>query len=388
MRPNSAHYHFVTCQEKCGEICALVTVTVIFKRETRVPHMTIVADDSATNDTSLGKLRRFAPVLLGFALFVLGAYALYHLLSTTNLADVRAQARAIPMSQILAAVAATFVGYIALVGYDWSALRYLGKKLPMPVILVGGFLGYSFGNTVGISAVSGGAVRYRIYSAFGLNAFDVAAISTFVSLAFGLGITFVGLAALAIHPAALGDLVNWPTEKVRIVAILSFALPFAFLTWLSVTGKVAKWRRLTVFAPSPAILFGQIGFTVIDTAMAALALYVLMPAGTPDFITFFAIFAAAAMIGVLSHVPGASVSSRVSCLRRYLQLCRSIRLSQPCCYTASSTICCRLHLLSFLSPLLKAALRLGISPNASDQSQRKWNPRSGFSRRLHQPLLA
>lgn len=266
--------------------------------------MTVASGNEPTSDSGWAKLRGFMPVLLGFALFVLGAYALYHLLSTTNLTDVRAQARAMPMSQILAAIAATFIGYVALVGYDWSALKYLGKKLPMPVILVGGFLGYSFGNTVGVSAVSGGAVRYRIYSAFGLNAFDVAAISTFVSLAFGFGITFVGLAALALHPAALGDLISWPTEKVRIVAILAFALPFAFLTWLSVTGKVAKWRRITVSAPSPAILFGQIGFTIIETAMAALALYVLMPLGTPDFITFFAIFAIAVMAGVLSHVPG------------------------------------------------------------------------------------
>ena len=44
--------------------------------------------------------------------------------------------------------------------------------------------------------------------------------------------------------------------------------------------------------------------TLIDITMAALTLYVLLPQSTPDFLTFLALFAAAAMAGVLSHVPG------------------------------------------------------------------------------------
>ena len=266
--------------------------------------MTIAVDTPPERASKFAQLRQVAPIILGFGLFLLGAYALYNLLGTIDFANVRAQVRLISWPRIATAIAVTFVGYFALVGYDWSALRYLGKKLPFQIIMLGGFLGYSFGNTVGISAVSGGAVRYRIYSAFGLNAFDVAAISTFVSLAFGLGITFVGFAALAIHPAALDYLVSWSPATTRSIAIAAFALPLTFLTWLSFTGKVAHWRRFSVSAPSPSILFGQIGFSIVDTLMAALALYVLMPAGAPDFITFFAIFAAASLIAVASHVPG------------------------------------------------------------------------------------
>lgn len=241
---------------------------------------------------------------MGLGLFALGVYALQHMLKPVKAADVIAQVRATPWTTLLAACAATAAGYVSLVGYDWSALRYLGKKVPFRIVAVGGFLGYSFGNTIGISVVSGGAVRYRIYSAFGLSAFEVASVSTFVALAFGFGITVIGLGALAIHPSALESVLPLAPATVRIGAGAGALGVTGLLTLLSLSGKTLRIRSFELSAPAPGILFGQLGFTLADTAMAALTLYVLLPAGAPDFLTFLAVFAAAAMAGVLSHVPG------------------------------------------------------------------------------------
>ncbi len=252
----------------------------------------------------LQTIKKLAPVLLGLALFVAGVFALHRILAPINLHDVLQQAKAMPTWRLLAALAATFAGYVALMGYDWSALRYLGKKIPFRIVAIGGFLGYSFGNTIGVSAVSGGAVRFRIYSAFGLNAFEIAAVSTFVSLAFGFGVTIIGLGALALHPYALGDLISWPPGQIRIAAATASLGLLALLSWLGVTGKSLRIRRFEIPAPSIGILYGQLLFTLLDTTMAALTLYVLLPSGAPDFVTFVAVFAAAVMIGVLSHVPG------------------------------------------------------------------------------------
>ncbi|TYO84723.1 UPF0104 family protein [Oceanicella actignis] len=176
--------------------------------------------------------------------------------------------------------------------------------MPLRIVAVGGFLGYSFGNTIGISVVSGGAVRYRIYSAFGLNAFEVASVSAFVALAFGFGITVIGLGALAIHPYALEGIVPFAPATIRVWAGLGAVALVALLGWLSLTGATLRIRKAEISAPSPGILVGQLVFTLIDTAMAALTLHVLLPQGAPDFLTFLAIFSAAAMAGVLSHVAG------------------------------------------------------------------------------------
>ncbi len=254
--------------------------------------------------TAFSRFRLVAPVLLGALLFAAGVYALVRLLRPVHAADIMAQMKAMPLGNLLGAFGATALGYVALVGYDWSALRYLGKKLPGRIIAMGGFLGYSFGNTIGVSIISGGAVRYRIYSAYGLNAFEVATVSTFVALAFGIGITVVGLGALAYHPHALGTLLPWPASTTRLLAAGGAALTIFVMAWLSVSGKSLKIKRFELRAPSPAILLGQLGFTIADTVMAALTLYILLPSGAPDFITLLAIFSAAAMAGVLSHVPG------------------------------------------------------------------------------------
>lgn len=249
-------------------------------------------------------LKNLLPVIVGVGLFALGVFALYRLLKPVHAADIIAQVRATPWAVLAAALAATALSYAALIGYDWSALRYLGKKVPARVVAVGGFLGYSFGNTIGISIISGGAVRYRIYSAFGLNAFEVASVSTFVALAFGFGITVIGLFALAAHPYALGNILPFPPQVIRLCAGATAIGLTGILTWLSATGKTLRIRKFELSAPSLGILYGQLAFTLSDTAMAALTLYVLLPSGIPDFATFLAIFAAAAMAGVLSHVPG------------------------------------------------------------------------------------
>ena len=266
--------------------------------------MTVETKPEGDAGPKAARWRRLVPVVLGLGLFALGVVALYHLLRPVRAADVIAQLRATRWSVLATAFGATALGYVALIGYDWSALRYLGKKVPLRVIAVGGFLGYSFGNTIGISIVSGGAVRYRVYSAFGLSAFEVASVSAFVALAFGLGMTVIGLAALAVHPHALAGVVALSPGLLRLVAGLGATGLLALLSWLAFTGKTLRIRQFELSAPSPGILFGQLAFTLADTVMAALTLYVLLPAGAPDFITFVALFAAAAMAGVLSHVPG------------------------------------------------------------------------------------
>ena len=76
-----------------------------------------------------------------------------------------AHLRAIPPRPIAAAMLCTAVSYWLLGFYDVLALRYLGKPLPYARTLFTSFIAYSFGHNFGIAAFTGGAVRYRLYSA-------------------------------------------------------------------------------------------------------------------------------------------------------------------------------------------------------------------------------
>lgn len=248
--------------------------------------------------------RNVVPVVLGLGLFGAGLWALFRLLHKVHFADVIHEMKTMPAGVLALALLTTALAYLALIGYDWWALRYLGKKLPPRAVLLGGFLGYAFGNTIGVSVISGGAVRYRIYSAFGLNAFEVAALSSYIALAMGIGLTLVGFISLGLHPAALAGLLPFSEGLIRAGALGAAALTLTVLFGLSFSGRTLRLRRFEISMPSPGILVGQMVVALFDSTMAAATLYVLLPAGAPDFVTFLAIYATATMVGVLSHVPG------------------------------------------------------------------------------------
>lgn len=250
------------------------------------------------------RIAAIAPFVIVPCLFAAGLFALHKLLAQVDLREVMAQVRGTPTTTLLLAFASTLGAYAALIGYDWSALRYIRKTLPLRTIALGGFLGYAFGNTIGLNTVSGGAVRYRIYSALGLSAYDVAAIAAFASLAYGFGATLIGLLSLAIHPMALHGALPLDPTLVRWAAAGTLAALVLTLGIVSARRMTLRVWRFVIPAPSPAIMAGQIGFTILDITLAAATLYVLMPTGNLDFATFVAVFAAATMAGVLSHVPG------------------------------------------------------------------------------------
>ncbi|WP_235931115.1 bifunctional lysylphosphatidylglycerol flippase/synthetase MprF [Paracoccus xiamenensis] len=250
------------------------------------------------------RMRAAAPYLLALLLFGLGAYALYHLLAPVEVHAVAQQIRSTPWQLIALAMGATFAGYLCLAAYDWSALRHIGKRLPLPVVISGGFLAYAFGNTVGLTAVSGGAVRWRLYSGLDLDGYDIAAVSTFTAAAFGVASTVVGLAALAVHPLALASLLPLSAASVRLLALAAILVILVPLIRASLSRKQLRVGRFQLQAPSPSLLAMQLLISLGDITFSALTLYLLLPAGGPDFMTFVAVFAAATMAGVVSHVPG------------------------------------------------------------------------------------
>ena len=193
--------------------------------------------------------KAFIPYIIVISLFAAGLYALDKLLAPVDLRAVMQQVRATPPATLAISFAAMFGAYAALIGYDWSALRYIGKTLPFRTIALGGFLGYAFGNTIGVNAISGGAVRYRIYAALGLDGYDVAAIATFASLAFGFGVTIIGLASLTLHPFVLQSALPFEPATIRWTAAIILTALIVVLGVLAYRRSVLRIGRFQVNHP-------------------------------------------------------------------------------------------------------------------------------------------
>lgn len=255
--------------------------------------------------TSVGAfLRRYGGAVLTVVLLGAGCLALWRLLSPLHAADVAAQITGLGLPSLAVAAMATLAGYAALIGYDASALRYLDKRLPPLAVGLGGFLGYSIGNTIGLSVVSGGAIRYRIYAPFGLTPGEVLKIATFAAMSYGLGATVIGLAALIVQPGAIAGFTSLAAPPVRLLAAVGFIGVMSSLWALSRGGGVRRLWRWSFRAPSAGLIGRQIVLTGIELLMGAVVLFVLLPAGHGPFLGLVVLYAIATMVGILSHVPG------------------------------------------------------------------------------------
>lgn len=253
----------------------------------------------------LGKwFQRHGSALLVFSLFIIGLVVLYRILHQVDIHSVHAQLKALPPSKIQLAILFTLLGYAALLGYDWSALRYLGRKLPFAGVAYTSFVGFSLSNSIGVSWLSGGAIRYRMYSRVGLSAREIALVVAFCSLGFGIGETLVGGGALIAHPELFDRFFHLPPQLTRGVAIFFLVGVLGALFWRSRRRGELKLGKWEIQLPSTGILAGQIVFSIMDIVCAGATLYVLLPVEGVPFFGFLTIFAVALVAGVLSHVPG------------------------------------------------------------------------------------
>ena len=173
---------------------------------------------------------------LSLLLFGLALVACWHLVREINPDQVRESLAAVSPQALFGALLATVLGFAVMLAYEWSASRYADVDLPPPILALGGFCAFAIGNAVGLSALSGGSVRYRLYGRNGLSAGDVARMSLFASLS--LGVSLPILAALAalldLQDASAALRLSEPVLAVLAVAILLAALAQKMLAAIKV----------------------------------------------------------------------------------------------------------------------------------------------------------
>ncbi len=247
---------------------------------------------------------------LGFvvsaAVIVTACYVLFHMLRDINFDDVVHAVRQTEPSSV--ALAALFVaaGYFTLTFYDLFAVRTIGRSdVPYRITALAGFTSYSIGHNVGASVFTGGAVRYRIYSAWGLDAVDVAKVCFLAGLTFWLGNAAVLGIGIAYHPEAASAIDQLPPAVNRIAAITILVGLAVYVIWVSVKPRCFGRGNWTVTLPGCSLTLLQIAIGIVDLGFCALAMYVLVP-DEPDvgFVVVAVIFVSATLLGFASHSPG------------------------------------------------------------------------------------
>jgi len=250
------------------------------------------------------KYKSFIP-LFAFGVFCIAAYLLYRALSAYDRAKIVESIFAVQRPSL--ALGALFVAgsYFSLTLFDTLAIRYVGAKLPYRRIALASFTALSIGHTLGVSAASSGAIRYRFYSRWGIGSGDIARIILFCAMTAGLGLnTLMGL-ALLLQANVAAKLLGFSQAGAIALGAASLLLTALYVALAAVLHRPLAIKRWKIPIPPVKLALAQISIGTIDFCFVAAALYELFPAIVA--VGYFAVatvYVLANVASIVSHVPG------------------------------------------------------------------------------------
>lgn len=241
---------------------------------------------------------------LGLFFFAFAVFMIYRQLSKYTLQEIKDAILAVPNKNILYACIASFCGYMALSSYDYLALKYIRRKLATWKWIFAGFIGFSVSNNAGHAIVSGGAIRYRLYTRWRIQASEIVKMVTFSGFTYLVACFFLVILGFMLSPGHLlasvsSPLVNWGLMIFSVGGMIFYLWGCAFYK------KPIIIKEIEFEAPSVPMALAQMVIGSADILMASLVLYFVMESYVDiPFLTFIGAFIIAQVLGVYSQVPG------------------------------------------------------------------------------------
>ena len=239
--------------------------------------------------------RRWSPLrhTVPFAIGGICIWLLLQQLDPESLTGILPALAVIPITTWLGAILATALSFWALGRYDVILHRHLGTGLPDRSVAMSGASAIALGQVLGIGVVIGAVARWRILP--GLSPVLATKIAFLVAVSFLVCLAgLVGMAGLVLGTALV---------PLWIAALLTLAV--AAVVLLCAFQSLIRVRSRRIALPSLPAIGQLIGLTVLDTAAAALALYLLLPAGAPlDWPLLYTAYLLALFGALITGTPG------------------------------------------------------------------------------------
>ena len=242
---------------------------------------------------------------LGLVVLGLALWGIHLIAGQVTWAEIVADMRGVSPHLLMVAAISTALSYLVLVGYDWLAVAHLGYRLPVATLAAASFGSFTMSHALGLTVLTGGTVRYRIYTRAGVKPLDVALIIALCGWTFWLGIIVVAGLGLLVSPHLGTPFRQFAPHAERWAGVLLLAGAAAYVLLAMLWRQPIKLFSYSFTLPDARETLLQIAIGAVDLAFAGTALYVLLPAAaTPDLLTFLTIYAVAMVVGALSHAPG------------------------------------------------------------------------------------
>jgi uncharacterized membrane protein YbhN (UPF0104 family) len=252
-------------------------------------------------------MKRFLQLLsplIAIVVFSAASWALYKELQNYHWREFRESLNAIPLSRVASAVLLAALDYAILIGNDWLASRFLGRRVPLGKLAMGSLAGYAASHNLG-AAFGGTPVRYRFYASWGVPPAEIAAWIAMLTVSFAVGASTTGGVACLLHPMTPPEDLPLPIGNARYLGVVLIAVPIGYLASCALLTKPLRWRNRSIRLPAPRLAAVQIAVGAADLCCAAGILYLLLPPGAAiSYAAFLSVYLMAIVGAVCSHVPG------------------------------------------------------------------------------------
>jgi phosphatidylglycerol lysyltransferase len=248
--------------------------------------------------------RRLAPVVLSLAIVAFAANVLLGRLRRIHLDDVAAALHAIaPSGLVVGAVLVTTL-YTALAIYEAIVVRFVEGPVSSRRAVLAALLAAPLGHAIGWGAVSGGAIRYRIYAAVHLPPLDIGKIVILAAIPYPAGLGLLLGISLVVQSTAAAGVLHVSAALARGTGLALLALHVAYLSLIAARRPPFALGRLAVRLPPPGLTAVQYAVGIIEVCCGAGTLYVLLPPDTGlGFVAFLGVYTLSILAALASSVP-------------------------------------------------------------------------------------
>ncbi|HUO57989.1 MAG TPA: bifunctional lysylphosphatidylglycerol flippase/synthetase MprF [bacterium] len=250
------------------------------------------------------KIIQTATILGVMVLFFVALAVLRREVKVSHAQDVLGYLYQISWRRFLAAFGLSLGSYLALSLYDVLGLFHIHKLMSYGRILLTSFIAYSFSHNMGAAPITGGGIRYRLYSAWGLTVGEAANVLVICGMTFWIGYLTMGAVFFFLEPPELPPSIHLPFNSVFSIGTVCVTVVMLYLlsaVFFKKTIHILKWKFPT---PSVGIVVSQMLVGCLDWTCSGGALFLLLPPNSLNFPTFLSIYLLAQIVGFLSQVPG------------------------------------------------------------------------------------
>ncbi|MEO8418510.1 MAG: bifunctional lysylphosphatidylglycerol flippase/synthetase MprF [Methylophilaceae bacterium] len=250
------------------------------------------------------KLHKLTPAI-SIVLFVMVIFVVHHEIEIYHWQDIRQALQNFPVPLMAICAGVTLLSYLALSFYDYLALEYAGEKLPYHRVALTSFLSYAISNNIGHAWLTGGSMRYRLYSGWGIAGASIAKVVAFCTITY-----FVGALTLLVGGYVFSQNHSLIAERLP-QGSMQVAIMLGAVSLIAWWGLVIFYRKPVIIkgfsltVPKLSLALRQLLVALLDLLLASVVLYLPLNhyTGMP-FGDFLVLYIFAQLAGLISQIPG------------------------------------------------------------------------------------